>query len=138
MDAEAPSPQYTDRQQRVIAEVQRVARELGVDQLSQREFDQHHQLAGVSTADYQFGTWNEAIRAAGLEPYKPGQSNVGPRLSDEELLREIVRLHQQLDKLPSEYDMARHGRFSPKPYKARWGSWVVARETALSQFGASA
>jgi hypothetical protein len=119
----------------VIEEIRRVARELGVDRLSQREFDQHHRLAGTSTADYQFGTWNEAVRAAGLVPYEPGQSKIGPTLSDENLLREIVRLHQELGKRPSEYDMARHGQFSPKPFRDRWGSWVAAREAAYEQFG---
>jgi hypothetical protein len=135
MDEQNPTSQYTDRQLRVIAEIQRVARELGVDRLSRREFDRRHQLAGESTADYQFGTWNEAVRAAGLEPYEPGQSNVGPKLTDEALLHEIVRLHLQLGKRPSEYDMARHGHFSPKPFRDRWGSRVAARDAAYERFG---
>lgn len=127
--------ELTDRQQRVIAEIQRVAAMLGVERLSKRDFDKHHELAGLSTAGYQFGSWNRAVRAAGLEPYESGRSNQGPRIADEELLREIIRVHQQLGKVPSEREMARFGRYSPKPYKARWGSWVTAREAAYARFG---
>ncbi len=127
---------YTDRQQRVIAEIQRAATMLGVDRLSQRDFDKHHQLAGLSTAGYQFGSWNRAVRAAGLEPYESGFSNQGPKLADDELLQEIIRVHRQVGKLPSMREMARFGRYSPQPYKARWGSWVAARDAAYARFGA--
>ena len=129
-------PELTDRQQRVVAEIQRVAAMLGVDRLSQRDFDKYHQLAGLSTAGYQFGSWNRAVLAAGLEPYESGGSNQGPRLADDELLQEIIRVHQQVGKPPSEREIARFGRYSPKPYKARWGSWVAAREAAYARFGA--
>jgi hypothetical protein len=127
--------EFTDRQQRVIAEIQRVAAMLGVDRLSQRDFDKHHQLAGLTTAGYQFGSWNRAVRAAGLEPYEPGGNNQGPKLDDDELLQEIIRVHRQLAKPPSEREMARFGQYSPKPYKARWGSWVAARDAAYARFG---
>jgi hypothetical protein len=129
------APIYTERQQRVIAEIQRVAQMLGVERLSQREFDKHHQLAGLSTAGYQFGSWNRAVRAAGLEPYPAGASNTAPKLTDEELLAEIVRLHRELGKQPSEREIGRFGLYSPRPYKARWKSWIAARQAAYDRFG---
>ena len=127
--------ELTDRQQRVIAEIQRVAAMLGAERLSKRDFDKHHQLTGLSTAGYQFGSWNRAVRVAGLVPYESGRSNQGPKITNEELLREIIRIHQQLGKVPSEREMARFGRYSPKPYKVRWRSWVTAREAAYARFG---
>jgi hypothetical protein len=127
------STKFTDRQRQVIAEIQRVADMLSVDRLSQREFDKHHQLVSLSTAGYQFGSWNRAVRAAGLEPYKSGQSNPGPKLSDDDLLQEIIRLGQQLGKDPSEREMARFGLFSPRPFKKRWGSWIAAKEAAYAR-----
>lgn len=126
---------YTESQQRVIAKIQRIAAMLGVDRLSKREFDTHHKLTGVSTAGYQFGSWNRAVRAAGLEPYEPGPSNVGSKIADDDLLREIICVHRQVGKIPSEREMARFGRYSPKPFKDRWGSWVAARDAAYSKFG---
>jgi len=135
IDKELNDSELTERQCRVIEEIQRVARTLGVERLSKRAFDEHHQLTGLTSASYHFGSWNAAVRAAGLQPYEAGQGNLGPKLSDEELLQEIVLLQESLGKRPSEYDMARHGRFSPKPYKDRWGSWVKAREAAYRHFG---
>jgi Homing endonuclease associated repeat len=126
---------FTERQLRVIVEIQRVAEKLGVDRLSQDDFDTHHELTGVSTAGYQFGSWNRAVKAAGLEPYEPGPSNTGPKISDEELLLDILHVHRQLGKKPSEREMARFGRYSPKPYKDRWGSWVAARAAAYNKYG---
>jgi hypothetical protein len=127
--------QFTEAQRRVVEEIQRVAAQLGVDRLSQREFDLHHQIAGCSTAGYQFGSWNRAVRAAGLEPYEAGPSNLGPKISDDELLGEIIRLHRQLGKSPSERELARFGNYSPKPYRERWGTWLLAREAAYERFG---
>src|SRR5438270_458967 len=74
----------TEAQRRVVIEIQRVAAELGVDRLSQNDFDRHHRLACVTTAGYQFGSWNEAVKAAGLDPIPPGMSNRGSKISDEE------------------------------------------------------
>jgi hypothetical protein len=132
-DETTVNPELTERQQRVIAEIQRIARMLDVRRLSQSDFDKHHQLGCVSTAGYQFGSWNRAVRAAGLEPFDSGQSNRGPKIADDELLDEIVRLHRQLGKPPSEREMARFGQYSPKPYKDRWGSWTAAREAAYQR-----
>jgi hypothetical protein len=123
-----------EAQQRMVSEIRRVAAELGVMSLSQSQFDQHHQLGGVSTAGYQFGSWNEAVVAAGLEPIPPGCSNPEPRYSDAELLEEIIRLHREFGKPPSERLLAAKGRFSPKPYRERWGSFAKAKEAAYEKY----
>ncbi len=125
---------YTDRQLRVIAEIQRVARLLNISRLSKREFDKHHELGGLSTAGYQFGSWNRAVRAAGLEPNPQGMGSE-PVITDIELLEEIIRLHRHLGKRPSDREMGRFGKFSPKPYNDRWGTFVRAREAAYERFG---
>jgi hypothetical protein len=108
---------------------------LGVDRLSSNEFDKHHKLGGLSTAGYQFGSWNRAVKAAGLQPYETGGNKVGPKISDQELLEEIIRLHHELSKRPSEKEMARFGKYSPKPYRDRWGSWSAAQTAAYERFG---
>ncbi len=126
--------EFTERQLRVIAEIQRVAKMLGVDRLSQRDFDKYHELAGLSTAGYQFGSWNRAVCAAGLEPFEP--HGVGIRkFTDDELLQAIVSLRKQLGKDPSEREMARFGNYSPKPFTDRWGTWVAAKQAAYDRYG---
>lgn len=117
-------------QKRITSEIRRIANELGVKSLSQSQFDQHHNLGGVSTAGYQFGSWNEAVTAAGLEPLPPGGSNQEPRYSDHELLGEIIRVGRELGKPPSERKFAANGKFSLKPYYDRWGSFSKAKEVA--------
>jgi hypothetical protein len=65
-----------------------------------------------------FGSWNAAIREAGLEP--PGQPN---QYSDEELLSEVNALADQLGRVPRQSDMEKFGQHSVSTFKSRFGSW---------------
>ncbi len=127
--------QYTPAQNEIIAEIQRIAKMLGVDRLSQREFDKHHQVSALTTVGNTFGSWNRAVVAAGLDPYPPDGSERGPKISDEELLEEIVHLHQEIGKSPSERNINALGKYSIKPYRDRWGTLAKACEIAYSRFG---
>jgi hypothetical protein len=130
---ESPEPQdNVEKQLRLIAEIRRIANMLGVDRLSQREFDRLHQLGGTSTIGYQFGSWNRALIAAGLNPNPQGGGERMPELSAADLLDEILRLRDELKKLPSERELSRFGRFSLSPYKDRWGTFKHAKEAALA------
>lgn len=129
--------EFTDAQRRLIAEIQRVAAELGVDRLSQDEFGRHHRIAGLTTAGCQFGSWNAAVVAAGLDPYPRGGSTVGTKITDEELLQDLLRLKAELGTRPSERKVAAFGRYSLTPYKDRWKSVANAYETAKERFGCS-
>jgi hypothetical protein len=136
MTQDAP---LTPAQQRVVDEIRRIAAQLRVDRLPQSEFDKHHRNAGVTTAGYQFGSWNEAVAAAGLEPIPSGASNVRLKISDEELLLDLVRVQAKLGgAAPSERKLARHGNYSPKPYKERWGSVAKAIAVAQARFAREA
>lgn len=78
--------------------------------------------AGYSDVTFwrKFGSWTEALRVAGFEP------NLYRNLTDTELLDEIHRLKDVLDKTPSIPDMKAYGKYSTKPYKNRWGTWRAA------------
>lgn len=132
MDEEGKKSTAKDR---IVKEIQRVAKLLGVDRLSRREFDEHHELGGASTAGNLFGSWNLAVKAAGLQPYPTGGSSTGPKINDDELLREIIRIHVELGKTPSERNMNAFGKFSIKPYRSRWGTFVDARKAAYLKYG---
>jgi hypothetical protein len=122
----------TPAQEKLVAEIRRVAEFLGQGRLSQRQFDALHAMGGVSTAGYQFGSWNEAVKAAGLAPNPPGRS-AAPKYSDAQLLAEIIRVHRLIGAPPSERRMAMISRYSLKPYKARWGTFTKARSEAYSR-----
>lgn len=71
-----------------------------------------------------FGTWNEAVRAAGLEPFK---EHTIPR---EALLDEIHRLYDKLGKPPTESENQEHGKWSYVPFRREFGSLSKAIEAA--------
>ncbi len=50
-------------------------------------------------------------------------------------MAEILRLTEQLGKVPSGPEMNALGRFSEKPYKKRWGSFAKGRDTAYVALG---
>lgn len=126
----------TPEQARIVAEIKRVAQSLGgARSLSQRQFDKHHQLGGVTTAGQQFGSWNEAVQAAGLKPYPSGGRLSVRRFTDDELLAEIIRVHRVRGAPPTERWMAKLSKFSLAPYRDRWATLAKARMAAYARFG---
>ncbi|AEH39283.1 homing endonuclease associated repeat-containing protein [Halopiger xanaduensis] len=78
----------------------------------------------VKVAQNHFGSWNEALQAAGYDPHHRH------RISDEELLEEIHRLVDELDKVPTAQEMSDHGQYSHRPYFRRWDGWQAAVRAA--------
>jgi hypothetical protein len=114
----------------VTEELRRVAALIDSESVSRSQFGAH---ATISTAavEQTFGTWNEAILAAGLWPLPQGgvprnevrrrervksPPTLGRgtgRISDDELLDELLRLARELERRPSGDQVAARGRFSP-------------------------
>lgn len=121
-----------DKQARLVVEIRRISHLLGVNRLSQREFEQHRLLGSPSTVGYQFGSWNRAVVAAGLLPNPPGGAGRASELEASTLLEEVLRLRDELQKMPSERELSRFGRHSLKPYRDRWGTFRQARKAAIA------
>jgi hypothetical protein len=115
----------------IVAEIHRIAKLLGADRVSQNDFEKHGSIS-VSGVTYVFGSWNRAIKVAGLETFEP---TMRAKVSDDELMQEVIRLTRHLGKAPSDRKMASFGRFSPKPYVKRWGTFVKGRTAAYDAFG---
>ncbi len=115
----------------IIAELRRVAVSLGVSSLTRQQFQEYGRIS-VKTVEYKFGTWNQAIEAAGLVPTKTGAQNV---LLDEDLLQEIIRLTKEIGKQPTLAELSAKGQFSLMPYKTRWGSLAEACKLAYAKYG---
>jgi hypothetical protein len=79
----------------------------------------------VYTYSRVFGSWNDAIKAAGYTPRANRESR-----SKEELITELKRLADGDDQPPSEPDMLENGSFSPSTYISKFGSWNAALEAA--------
>lgn len=107
----------------LLAELRRLANDLGeTPTIAQME-----QYGEYSSSPYikHFGSWNEAVAEAGLEP-NPGYHPI----SDAKLLDELDRLADELGKAPTVTAMQQYGKFSAKVYIDRFGSWGTACELA--------
>ena len=70
-----------------------------------------------------WGTWTDAIEAAGLEP------NVS-RPSDWELLNELRAFADELGRTPTSTDVESDGPYTLRTYLHRWDSWEETLEAA--------
>jgi hypothetical protein len=121
----------TDKKEKIIAEIQRVAAMINVSELSRRQFSQNSQVI-LSTVRYAFGSWKDALKCAGLKP-APQPKQI--KIADNELLQEIIRLTRELGKKPTEYELSSRGQFSVRPYKNRWKTFADACKIAYAQYG---
>lgn len=108
----------------LLAEIQRLTDTLGEPPTFQEMEKQGEYTANVYVS--RFGSWNEAIEAAGFEPTTKGSS-----LTDTELLKELQRLADELGKQPSSREMDEHGRYGTATYQRHFGSWSNALEMAF-------
>lgn len=84
---------------------------------TQSEMDEHGEISHYAVTD-EFGTWNEGVRAAGLEPAQKGHH------SDEEIRRAIRDVADRLGRVPSMDEMIEHGDCSVDAVSRAFGSWT--------------
>ncbi len=108
--------------QQIIEEVRKVANILGVRSLKIREFAKHSKIS-TNVVSYHFGSWNNAIKEAGLIPIKPIEI-ISKRelIDDNELLLDLIRLYNEFGKEPTEFLINAKGNYSTQPYRDRWGT----------------
>lgn len=117
-------PDRTERSRDTLREdIQRVADELGHPP-TKREIEAYGEFAW-STYYEEFGSWNEALVAAGLEPRDPPE-----KISEDTLLAELHRLSDEVAGIPTSTDMQQDGAFSSGTYIRRFGSWNEALAAA--------
>jgi hypothetical protein len=111
---------YSDES--LLNELRRVAKKIGKDTMFYKEFKAAGGRAANSTFIKKFGSWDSALKKAGL-------SGTIPRnISDEELLVEIEKIWNQLGRQPRSEEMKRLGKFSLKPYYTKFGGFIKAIE----------
>ena len=106
----------------LINELQQLANKLGHPPTS-REMDEKGAYSRVVYRN-RFGSWNDALAAADLD-----QRTQGTKIPREDLLEEIRRLADELDRPPKSTEMEELGKFSQGVYNRRFGTW----EEALQQ-----
>ncbi len=112
-----------DKKQEIIQEIQRIANKVSPRPITQEDFKKES-IIPFGTLRYQFGTFSNAIVAAGLKPNPQGIPISGyKKLSDNDLLKEIARLWDLTGYRPTESILNSKGNFSTRPYRKRWGSF---------------
>jgi predicted GIY-YIG superfamily endonuclease/ribonuclease I len=110
--------------ERLLEELQRLSDEYDVN-LS-RELMNSKGKFSSGPYDNVFGSWNNALKEAGLEV------NVERNISKERLLEELQRLSDEYDVSPSRELMRSKGKFGSNTYRRTFGSWNNAlKEAAL-------
>jgi 5-methylcytosine-specific restriction endonuclease McrA len=108
----------------LLADLRRVAEELGKDRVTFREYKRKGRFAPQTLAE-RFGSWHAAIGKANL------QRTINRNISDEELFENLVEAWTALGRQPRTRDL-RPGpsRFSWNTYASRFRTW----RNALAQF----
>jgi hypothetical protein len=136
----------------VVDELRRVAQKMDSRSVSRSQFNAHATVSSAAV-EQAFGSWNEAIVAAGLVPFPPGgipkdeqrrrermeaapaASQSRGKIPDDELLDELVRLERELGRRPSGNQVAAKGKFNPSVYQRRWGTVAAAYDAAKRRDG---
>jgi len=86
---------------------------------------------GSRTYVRRFGSWNAALETAGLD------SRSSSTISDDELIAELRRLADELERQPSARDMDEYGEYASATYQRHFGSWSATLETAFAHLDTS-
>lgn len=110
----------------LLADLRRVASEQSEQQVKQRTYKEHGKY-GVTTIIRRFGSWNGAVKAAGLET--PIERNI----PDEQLFSALYDLWVALGRQPSYSEVQKPAcQFHVATYERRFGSWRQALEAFVS------
>ncbi len=104
----------------LIADLRRVANRLGTDTVKGEQYESlgaYHR----TTQQRRFGSWNKALRRAGLKV------SLRQDYPDEELFENLLALWQNYGRQPRIDEMyLPPSRISHSPYKRRFGTWMNA------------
>ena len=120
-----PNKEMGVSEEKLTQELTRLADEIGrppkAEEMSRRG------AYSIGTFERRFGSWNTALERAGFDPHN--RTNI----PQEELLDELTRLSDALDRTPTSMDMESRGRFAHATYRRAFGSWNDAiREADLT------
>ena len=100
----------------ILEEIRRVAKDLGVNALKQKDFEENSTIP-LSTVKYYLGTWKGAIKDAGLSV--SGSLDVVKR---EDLLKELMRLYNESGETPTPALIREKCKFDIQLYENKWKS----------------
>lgn len=119
----------TDEQ--LVAELQRVASELQSEILARPDFNSRSDISS-SAFSRRFGSWNKALRAAGLRPV-----NMGRRHTEDDYFENLLNVWTHFGRQPKCREMnSPLSVITSGAYEQRWGSWTKALIAFLDRVNA--
>lgn len=110
----------SDESDDLIIDLKRFAKKLGKtptkDEMN--EYGPHY----AKLYQNKFGSWNGALEAAGLEP------NLVHNISRKDVMEDIERVAEALEKTPTLNDMDKFGKYSKLTYQRKLASFIDALE----------
>ena len=107
--------------EQLIADLQLVAKKLKTEKLSQSLYATNGGKYNPSTFYIHFGTWNNALLKAGIQP-----ANI-VNYTDEELFENILNIWQHKGQQPTRRDLnSAPSTITQSPYNRRFNSWSIA------------
>lgn len=110
----------------LLQDIRDVAMKLNLDKVSKLIYEKHGKF-DCRTIERRFGTWNEAIRLAGLEATQLEQ------YTEQELFENILNVWMAKGKQPTRREMNEKSlsSISSGAYQRRFKSWVIALESFI-------
>ena len=109
------------RDEQLVAELRRVAAMIESENLTIPQFNEHSEIA-ASALCRRLGSWNKALKVAGLRPV-----NMGRRYTEDEYFENLLIVWTHFGRQPryAEMNMA-PSAIPSKAYESRWGGWKKA------------
>lgn len=102
----------------VISDIKALADELG----KTPTYEDFIAFADYAVVDSRFESWDNAVKAAGLEPNRPG-----PKGPDRDEILDDIRAHaDELGRTPTKREFNSRVDYSTNPVCSRFGSWTAA------------
>jgi hypothetical protein len=105
-----------------------------VKSLKQKDFEMNSTIP-ISTVKYHLGSWNQALKEAELKiNSEKAPSAKKDTITEEQLLLELVRIHEETGEAPTTALIDNLGKYSENLYKKEWGSLSEAFRKAKKLF----
>lgn len=124
----AASREKSPSNEEIIADVNRVAKELGHEP-SSTEYDKHGKYDQGTVLYRLGGEWPEVLERAGLESNRE-ETRGGVRVTRQEILDDIVRVAEEIGHVPMVDEYNEHGKHSHVTLHKRVGEYRVAIDEA--------
>lgn len=109
--------------EQVLSELRRVAALTGTETVTVEQLHDHSRLLSVRVVVSRFGTWRDALDAAGLE-----LSSRGRRWTDDDYFENLLAVWTHYGRAPKYAEMDRApSRITSGGYAAKFGSWGQAK-----------